>query len=75
MEKYDQTLMKIEGHNRTLTELNRITEELEEKFRQRDKEFIGLSMMVNDQAQYSRHTNLEIHGVKKEENQNLISLL
>lgn len=74
-EKYDQVLTNIEGHNRTLAELNERTEKQEEIFKRRNNEFVELSAIVYNLEQCSRPTNLNIHGLKKKGNKNVMNLL
>lgn len=74
-EKYDDLLKKVDDHNRTLVELSKRTQVLEERLKEREQDIVELRAVTDDLEQYSRRSNVEIHGVAKKDNENLMEVV
>ncbi|XP_070377192.1 uncharacterized protein [Dermacentor albipictus] len=67
-EQYDQLLTRIEKNERKVKELKHIIEGVEAK----DSEMMQLKPEVDDLEWRSRKLNLEFHGIKQVQNENLL---
>lgn len=70
--KYDEILSTLGEQNRTINDLQKRTQELETAVREKDATILELKANVSSIEQYSRRKNVEIHGVQKKENEDLV---
>ncbi|XP_077486556.1 uncharacterized protein LOC144097801 [Amblyomma americanum] len=69
-DKYDEGLQRLTKQDRELTDIKERITAVEDSVSA--KEISDLKDQVNELEQYGRRQNLEIHGVKWEENENLL---
>ncbi|XP_077501509.1 uncharacterized protein LOC144112558 [Amblyomma americanum] len=71
--KYDEVIARMEKQSADISDLGKRVEKLETKLK--EGEIKQLKREVNNLEQYSRRQNLEIHGLQKHNNENLLEKL
>lgn len=74
-ESYDSLLLTATANASSVTELRNETTSLREIVTEQSKTIEHLQDELNDSDQYSRHSNLEIHGLPCSSNENLITVV
>lgn len=75
LEKYDELLKRSEHQEKEIAELTAKTTQLEVIISEQTCEITNLKVVINKTEQYSRRKNIEIHGVKQSENENVLDLV
>lgn len=73
--KYDDLIAKAENQGKVIEDLQTKTTALETAIHVRDTEILELRTAIENAEQYSRRKNVEIHGVKQAENEDLMKIL
>lgn len=74
-EQYDEILKNSKNQGKLIEELAKKTNHLEALIVERDAQILSLQTAVDNAEQYSRRKNIEIHGVKEYENENLVTVV
>lgn len=73
--KYDEFLLSFEAQKTELNELKTKALDLEVQLAERDSKIVQLAADVDNLESYSRRNNLEIHGVRFTDNEDLAATL
>uniref|UniRef100_A0A147BAN2 Putative crack-1 is transposable element n=1 Tax=Ixodes ricinus TaxID=34613 RepID=A0A147BAN2_IXORI len=73
--QYDEILKKVKTQEDTTLELNKKMSKTESEMSKQEMEIRELKTTVDNMEQYSRRKNVEIHGIQKEENENLLEMI
>lgn len=74
-DQYDEILRKVDGHRKTLADLEERTQLLEERFKKKEQDNLEMRAITGDLEQYSRRSNVGIYGVQKQENEDLFEVV
>lgn len=72
-DKYDTILAKIDSQGTEVTALRKRVEQLESKTAETAPSSQEVKDQLNELEQYSRRLNIEVHGMEKQANENLLS--
>ncbi|CAN7975382.1 unnamed protein product [Ixodes persulcatus] len=73
--QYDEILKKVKTQEDTTLELNKKVSKMESAMSKQEMEIRELKTTVDNMEQYSRRKNVEIHGIQKKENENLLEII
>ncbi|CAN7947446.1 unnamed protein product [Ixodes pacificus] len=73
--KYDSIITKLNENEKKVEGLNKKTNHLEALILERDNQILSLKTAIDNAEQYSRRKNIEIHGVRGSENENLVEIV
>lgn len=74
-EQYREILANSQSQAKLIEELNKKTNHLEALILERDNQILSLKTAIDNAEQYSRRKNIEIHGVRGSENENLVEVV
>ncbi|CAN7976037.1 unnamed protein product [Ixodes persulcatus] len=73
--QYEEIFKNSQNQGKLIEELAKKTTHLEALIVERDAQILSLKTAVDNAEQYSRRKNIEIHGVKEYENENLVTVV
>ncbi|CAN7975941.1 unnamed protein product [Ixodes persulcatus] len=73
--QYEEIFKNSQNQGKLIEELAKKTTHLEVLIVERDAQILSLKTAVDNAEQYSRRKNIEIHGVKEYENENLVTVV
>lgn len=73
--QYEEIVKNSQNQGKLIEELTKKANHLEALIVERDAQILSLKKAVDNAEQYSRRKNIEIHGVKEFENENLVTIV